>query len=373
MLTATSSSPIQIHVPAASNASTSHPLFASRTVPPNEREDPLGVSKRHSLKQKDAKEQKYQRSKPRPRPKSSSSSSSPRSTKVITMESSNSNSNSNSNSTTTFSSSSFSEKKVDKELQIKQDEIDQLRNRVDSVLNQLVQSSIDDTQKLQAQVEEMRMGPTRLTQPAAAAAAATATAAATASEVVGATDRIPNTVTTTTTEDDLVETNEKKWVVDPYGDQGEYTGELDAEGLPFGNGTMQYTDGRVYTGEWEQGTWHGAGKAVFCNQDVFQGRYHQDQRHGYGEYKWNDGRSYAGEFYMDQRQGKGKYSWPDGAHYDGDFHKGLRHGEGRYTFNDGSAYAGEWNKGKYHGVGEVSEVAVHVCRHGLWGEDAMRE
>lgn len=155
----------------------------------------------------------------------------------------------------------------------------------------------------------------------------------------------------------------KHWVVDPYGDQGQYEGGLKpktdeneedsiSEKLPHGHGKMEYTDGRIYEGEWKNGHWHGQGKAVFSNRDTYIGNYYQDQRHGKGLYEWSDGRVYKGEFHMDQRQGKGLYTWPDGAKYSGEFFKGLRHGQGDYTFRDGSIYSGEWQKGKYHGHGE---------------------
>jgi hypothetical protein len=153
----------------------------------------------------------------------------------------------------------------------------------------------------------------------------------------------------------------KRWIVDPYGDQGAYKGDFDEDKqLPHGLGKMDYTDGRIYSGEWSHGQWNGKGKAVFGNKDVFEGNYYQDQRHGYGVYNWHDGRQYAGEFCMDQRQGKGTYNWPDGANYKGEFQKGLRHGEGLYMFKDGSVYTGEWQRGKYHGVGEV-RVVFALC------------
>jgi hypothetical protein len=275
-------------------------------------------------------------------------------------------------SNTTVVSTTRSQEEEEKELQIQQDEIDILRSRVDSVLNQLVQSTVDDTQQLQTQVNELRMGP-RLAPPTSCDESRDfqllPTTFSNTTDIIENTTKSKSkakqqqqtTITKTTPKNDN-DNRDTTWVVDPYGDQGSYQGAFDPQGLPQGEGIMRYMDGRMYTGEWDKGTWHGAGKAVFANQDVFQGMYHQDQRHGYGVYKWTDGRVYAGEFCMDLRQGQGKYSWPDGAHYDGDFHKGLRHGEGRYTFKDGSVYTGEWCKGKYHGVGEVSALSLLVWR-----------
>jgi hypothetical protein len=131
---------------------------------------------------------------------------------------------------------------------------------------------------------------------------------------------------------------------------------------------MHYTDGRVYTGEWMNGAWHGKGTALFSNHDTYTGDYQRDQRHGVGVYQWNDGRVYQGGFVNDQRHGLGElakpkqnqgkvpssthigtilhstgvYTWPDGAKYEGNFAKGLRHGQGTYTFQDSSVYTGGW-------------------------------
>lgn len=145
---------------------------------------------------------------------------------------------------------------------------------------------------------------------------------------------------------------EDEQTLDPYGDKGSYTGEVDSKIKPHGLGTMNYNDGRTYTGSWSHGQWHGQGTAAFVNGDKFDGNYDLDRRHGFGVYSWSDGRIYEGEFYHDRRQGCGEYQWPDGALYRGEFVSGHRQGEGTYTFSDGSTYTGEWFKGCYHGVGQ---------------------
>mmetsp|Transcript_16719 Transcript_16719/g.25452 ORF Transcript_16719/g.25452 Transcript_16719/m.25452 type:complete len:336 (-) Transcript_16719:94-1101(-) len=145
---------------------------------------------------------------------------------------------------------------------------------------------------------------------------------------------------------------EDEKILDPYGDKGAYTGEVDSKIKPHGLGTMHYNDGRTYTGSWSRGQWHGQGTASFVNGDKFDGNYDLDRRHGFGVYSWSDGRIYEGEFYHDRRQGCGEYRWPDGALYRGEFASGHRQGEGTYTFSDGSIYTGEWLKGRYHGVGQ---------------------
>lgn len=50
-------------------------------------------------------------------------------------------------------------------------------------------------------------------------------------------------------------------LVDPYGDAGTYTGEVSVvKRKPHGVGEMTYQDGRIYSGGWNQGQWHGKGK-----------------------------------------------------------------------------------------------------------------
>ena len=64
-------------------------------------------------------------------------------------------------------------------------------------------------------------------------------------------------------------------MVDPYGDTGKYTGQVNPNGenKPHGKGTMKYDDGRVYVGEWSDGRWHGTGRASFSNGDSYDGQY----------------------------------------------------------------------------------------------------
>jgi hypothetical protein len=205
---------------------------------------------------------------------------------------------------------------------IRQEQIDQLRSRVDSVLRNLVQSTEVETQTLKTQVQSLRDSPGNV--PADSARLIGAGQNGFANKLTSSSSESSSSSSTTR----LVE---QQWIVDPYGDQGEFQGKLNANNLPHGTGIMKYSDGRVYSGEWKDGRWHGKGRATFSNGDVFEGMYYEDQRHGLGIYQWNDGREFKGGFFNDQRSGHGEYTWPDGAKYSGEFQKGLRHGEGTYT------------------------------------------
>ena len=58
---------------------------------------------------------------------------------------------------------------------------------------------------------------------------------------------------------------------DKYGDQGLYSGTiLVTEGMPNGAGTMNYESGRMYSGGWSSGQWHGQGKLLNANGDTYE-------------------------------------------------------------------------------------------------------
>jgi len=221
---------------------------------------------------------------------------------------------------------------------VRQEQIDQLRSRVDNVLRNLVKSTELDTQSLKTQVESLRESPASLlldstaTDKSLALNENTTTSKQKQSPVttkLGVVDNDPKSISNVSKRSTTTTTSQ--WIVDPYGDQGEFEGDLNEENLPHGFGVMKYTDGRIYSGHWKNGRWHGNGRATFSNGDVFEGTYYEDQRHGQGVYRWVDGREFRGGFLNDQRSGHGVYTWPDGAVYDGEFVNGLREGHGKYT------------------------------------------
>jgi hypothetical protein len=217
---------------------------------------------------------------------------------------------------------------------VRQEQIDQLRSRVDSVLRNLVQGTEADTLSLKNQLHSLRGGPTLLSSVSVGSNGTSGS-----DEFMAPASSTAGTVPIGNTTNSKVfpflssskPSSDKQWIVDPYGDQGEYEGGMNQGRLPHGIGIMKYTDGRVYQGGWKNGQWHGEGRATFSNGDTFEGVYHEDQRHGQGWYKWSDGREFKGGFVNDQRSGHGEYNWPDGARYVGEFQNGLRHGEGTYT------------------------------------------
>lgn len=55
-----------------------------------------------------------------------------------------------------------------------------------------------------------------------------------------------------------------------------YTGSIDENGLPQGNGTVKFKNGDVYIGEMREGERHGRGETIFANGESFKGLWTRD-------------------------------------------------------------------------------------------------
>ena len=133
---------------------------------------------------------------------------------------------------------------------------------------------------------------------------------------------------------------------------GEYKGEVDADGKPHGQGAKTYVDGRKYVGGWEHGQPHGQGTLTYAG-----GRYVGGWKHGrhhglgtlidaYGEYK--------GDWYKGYEHGQGTLTYTGGNRYVGGWKHGKHHGQGTLTYASGRKYVGGWEHGEPHGEGTTS-------------------
>ena len=87
--------------------------------------------------------------------------------------------------------------------------------------------------------------------------------------------------------------------------------------MRHGNGTMKYSNGNMYVGEWLD-----------------------DRFDGVGEYIWADGRRFIGGFKSDKIEGRGTGFWPDGRIYEGEYKSDLVHGHGLVTLQSGKSFEG---------------------------------
>ena len=91
-------------------------------------------------------------------------------------------------------------------------------------------------------------------------------------------------------------------------DIGSYTGEVDTEGLPSGQGTLTFKPddpmGRLtYEGSWVEGVKTGSGKMTFASGDLYEGSFLEGVPHGKGQFKYADGQVESATFEDGARQG----------------------------------------------------------------------
>ena len=154
----------------------------------------------------------------------------------------------------------------------------------------------------------------------------------------------------------LGENTEDVWphnLSDASNERGLYIGSIDSKtNLPSGSGTMKYRNGREYTGEWEQGNWHGYGRLQNLIGDVYEGNFVQNQKEGKGKLNLKNGQVFEGRF-KNNRIREGKMSYTDRSYYKGLFCEGRRCGWGLYVFDDGSVYEGQWENDHRNGHGRM--------------------
>ena len=131
-----------------------------------------------------------------------------------------------------------------------------------------------------------------------------------------------------------------------------------------GVGTLTYSDGSEYVGEFENCNRHGEGIFIFGAASMFAGskyvgEFKDDRYHGHGIFIFGKrsefaGDKYFGEFKNNKKNGQGTYIYADGSKYTGEFKDDKKNGQGTYNHADGSKYTGEWKNGKANGQGTHS-------------------
>ena len=130
-----------------------------------------------------------------------------------------------------------------------------------------------------------------------------------------------------------------------------------------GNGTYKFTNGDMYTGEWENGNMEGYGRYDWPDGSFYVGYYAAGHRQGQGKYTGTDGVILEGKFVNgeleansgcvsgDCANGNGTYKFGNGDLYAGDWKNSMRTGYGRYDWADGSYYIGYFVENSLHGKG----------------------
>lgn len=121
-----------------------------------------------------------------------------------------------------------------------------------------------------------------------------------------------------------------------------YEGSLNSSLRMDGQGTLTYSTGDVYIGEFSMGVISGTGVFTYANGDVYEGSFANGMKNGEGTYTWFDGSKYEGSFKDDKKDGYGVYIWADGSSYTGEYKNELKEGTGTYRFANGDVYSGDF-------------------------------
>lgn len=163
---------------------------------------------------------------------------------------------------------------------------------------------------------------------------------------------------------------ENRLLRDASNEPGLYTGSMDTKTLlPDGFGTMIYNrHGQEYTGDWEQGIFHGYGKHINARVgDIYDGPFVNGIKEGKedGIMIFRDGRRFHGRFHADKMR-EGVLQFKDGSYYEGLLENDKRNGFGLYCFENGDQYEGQWKNDKMHGRGRMEWTVDGISYNGEW-------
>ena len=108
-----------------------------------------------------------------------------------------------------------------------------------------------------------------------------------------------------------------------------------------------YQNGTRFYGKFEDGQpANGWGSMLYTNGNRYDGEYQGGTRNGCGTFTFNNGRRYVGEFSNDLFSGRGVWKLENGDRYIGDFEFNKCNGEGVFIFVDGTSKSGIWQQGR---------------------------
>lgn len=140
------------------------------------------------------------------------------------------------------------------------------------------------------------------------------------------------------------------------------SGSLDYLGRPEGEAEVEYPDGTVYNGNFDNGRRNGLG-CVTTETLWYKGMFKDDVPHGRGHMAdYESGYEYRGVFVNGARQGQGMYCFikdgyvGGGGFYEGQWMNDLPHGRGKGWNAEDIVFDGCWERGKMNGAGELHRI-----------------
>ena len=143
-----------------------------------------------------------------------------------------------------------------------------------------------------------------------------------------------------------------------------------------GKGTMIYSNGSRYEGNWSNGkcsgfgiesfpngsryeghfvdnNYNGKGIGFLANGDRYEGNYVDGYRSGYGTLFYKDGIKYEGNWSQSKCNGFGIQTWPKGDRYEGNWLNNKRNGKGKAFWANGDRYEGDFVDDYRTGFGKL--------------------
>ena len=123
-----------------------------------------------------------------------------------------------------------------------------------------------------------------------------------------------------------------------------YTGNVDVNGNPSGQGVLTWAYGINYNGTWKNGKFNGNGTLTWNPHNKYIGEFSDGDMHGTGVLATNDMRL-DGRFKRGTPNGPGNIKYFTGYKkddvYEGDIVEGYMTGFGTYDYSDGRVYKGD--------------------------------
>merc|ERR1711907_272259 len=113
------------------------------------------------------------------------------------------------------------------------------------------------------------------------------------------------------------------------------------DGIPNGNGRIDFLNGSVYNGNITNGFQNGKGRMVYCDRTIYDGDWVMGMREGIGEYIEGDGH-YKGGWKDNNKHGKGELNI-NGTVLNGNWYMDRKHGEFTETSSNGSCFISKYD------------------------------
>ena len=136
-------------------------------------------------------------------------------------------------------------------------------------------------------------------------------------------------------------------------------------------GSLTYSNGDKYVGEFKDGKRNGQGTFLFPSGDKYVGEYKDDKRNGQGTYTNANGDKYVGEFKDGKRNGQGTYTQANGDKHVGEYKDSKYNGQGTYTFASGDRDVGEFKDSKLSGRGIKYRADGTIAESGIYKDDVL--